>query len=295
MSILIDPPLWPAHGTMFSHLVSDSSIDELHAFARRQQLPERAFDRDHYDVPQARYQQLLAAGAQPVSAGELVRRLILSGIRIPSRFRPEKLDRILLRRFARTLPIPHVGQTLLEAWSQAHRKYHDRVHLLSVLEALDLLTGKDFDPEEKRILDLTAWFHDAVYLGTAQDEADSALMARELLYGHISAGMTQEVSRLVLLTQNHDPQSNDHLGQIFCDADLEVLARPTAAYQRYAQAIAEEFSQVPRADFARGRSQILGALLAKDHIFSTPLAQQQWEITARHNLHQELQQLSTWF
>ncbi|MGO2004190.1 DUF4031 domain-containing protein, partial [Arthrobacter rhombi] len=33
MAILIDPPLWPAHGTVFSHLVSDVSVEELHAFA----------------------------------------------------------------------------------------------------------------------------------------------------------------------------------------------------------------------------------------------------------------------
>ena len=33
MAILIDPPAWPAHGTLWSHLVSDSDYDELHAFA----------------------------------------------------------------------------------------------------------------------------------------------------------------------------------------------------------------------------------------------------------------------
>ena len=34
MTVLIDPPAWPAHGTVFSHLVSDASLEELHAFAR---------------------------------------------------------------------------------------------------------------------------------------------------------------------------------------------------------------------------------------------------------------------
>ena len=46
--ILIDPPAWPAHGTHFGHLVSDASLDELHAFARRTGLPHRGFDHDHY-------------------------------------------------------------------------------------------------------------------------------------------------------------------------------------------------------------------------------------------------------
>ena len=33
MSIYIDPPVWPAHGTVFSHLISDVSLAELHEFA----------------------------------------------------------------------------------------------------------------------------------------------------------------------------------------------------------------------------------------------------------------------
>lgn len=81
MTILIDPPLWPAHGTVFSHLVSDISYRELHVFAASMQLPERAFDRDHYDVPLARYAGLVAAGALEVPSRELLARLIAAGLR----------------------------------------------------------------------------------------------------------------------------------------------------------------------------------------------------------------------
>lgn len=81
MAILIDPPVWPAHGTVFSHLVSDSSYEELHEFAGRAGIAERAFDLDHYDVPERMYSDLVALGAQPVRAQVLVRRLIASGLR----------------------------------------------------------------------------------------------------------------------------------------------------------------------------------------------------------------------
>ena len=86
--ILIDPPRWPAHGTVFGHLVSDESLEELHAFARSNAVPERGFDRDHYDVPIVRYDDLVAAGAQPVGEKELVRRLIASGLRVRRRIPP---------------------------------------------------------------------------------------------------------------------------------------------------------------------------------------------------------------
>lgn len=81
MAVLIDPPIWPAHGRMWSHLVSDVSFDELHAFARAAGLPPRGFEGDHYDVPQERYGELVAAGAQPVSGRELLQRLGAAGLR----------------------------------------------------------------------------------------------------------------------------------------------------------------------------------------------------------------------
>lgn len=82
MSVLIDAPVWPAHGTVWSHLVSDRSLDELHAFARRVGLAPRAFDLDHYDVPARQYSELVAAGACPVGMRELVERLRASGLRV---------------------------------------------------------------------------------------------------------------------------------------------------------------------------------------------------------------------
>jgi hypothetical protein len=79
--ILIDPPLVPSRGRLWSHVASDTSYDELHAFARGLGIPERGFDRDHYDVPAEWYDAMLAAGAVPVSSRELVARLVRAGLR----------------------------------------------------------------------------------------------------------------------------------------------------------------------------------------------------------------------
>ncbi|MFE6733325.1 DUF4031 domain-containing protein [Microbacterium sp. NPDC057650] len=87
MAVLVDDPRWPAHGRLWAHLVSDSSLEELHAFALAQGVPARAFDRDHYDVPEDLVPRLLAAGAEHVGGKELVRRLIASGLRVPARDR----------------------------------------------------------------------------------------------------------------------------------------------------------------------------------------------------------------
>jgi hypothetical protein len=82
VTVLIDQPAWPAHGTLWSHLVSDASLTELHEFASRAGVPRRAFDLDHYDVPAERYEELVALGAQPVGIREFVLRLSASGLRV---------------------------------------------------------------------------------------------------------------------------------------------------------------------------------------------------------------------
>ena len=81
MTLLIDPPNSPGHGRMWSHLASDASFDELHAFARTLGIPRRGFDRDHYDIPAERYDDVVAAGAVPVSSRDLVARLHAAGLR----------------------------------------------------------------------------------------------------------------------------------------------------------------------------------------------------------------------
>lgn len=87
VAILIDDARWPAHDRLWAHLVSDSALAELHAFADAQGIPSRAFDLDHYDVPEDALPRLIAAGAEHVSGHELVRRLIASGLRITARER----------------------------------------------------------------------------------------------------------------------------------------------------------------------------------------------------------------
>jgi len=88
MTVLIDQPIWPAHDTVWAHIVSDTSLDELHDFAQRAGIPRRGFDLDHYDVPGRMWSELVALGAEPVGVREFVRRLEASGLRVSQRDRP---------------------------------------------------------------------------------------------------------------------------------------------------------------------------------------------------------------
>ena len=83
MAVLIDTPVWPWRGRLWSHLVSDVDYAELHAFvAAELDIPRRAFQGDHYDVPEELYDRAVAAGAEPVGCRELLRRLLAAGLRV---------------------------------------------------------------------------------------------------------------------------------------------------------------------------------------------------------------------
>lgn len=115
MPILIDPPVWPFRGRLFSHLASDSSIDELHEFAVRVGLHPRSYDGDHYDVPDTRYAEVVAAGAREVTNRELLAAVSAAGLRFRKR-RGERPLASLPDALPFLGPDPHRFELLASPW-----------------------------------------------------------------------------------------------------------------------------------------------------------------------------------
>jgi len=274
---------------MFSHLVSDTSLAELHAFARAAGIPQRAFDEDHYDVAAHRFQELVRLGAHPVSGGELIRRLRASGLRVRSRERTEHVRFVLVARWPEELS-RGVRDELLARWSEPHRHYHGLAHLLAVLLALDTLAAPDRPP---RAVTLAAWFHDATYDGVpGVDEESSAQLAADLLEGAMPVPEVAEVARLVRLTAAHDPSPVDAAGALLCDADLAVLGGAPDDYQRYVRNVRADYAHIDDDAWRAGRAAVLQQLLALDPLYRTARGRQLWTARAEANLRAELATLS---
>jgi predicted metal-dependent HD superfamily phosphohydrolase len=285
--ILVDPPRWPAHDTVFSHLVSDTSLSELHDLASRIGMNPRAFDHDHYDLPQRLYDAAVGAGAVAVSAEELVRRLVASGLRVRT---PEKTPsrdaarRQLPAHWERLGLGRDLYVELVSRWSEPHRHYHDVRHLAGTLEALDLLED---DAASSPVVQLAAWFHDAVYEGVAGvDEQQSADLAERML-GDLPGHDVDEVVRLVLLTAGHDPQPGDAAGTALCDADLSILGALPGRYDVYVRDVRLDYSHIEDASWAVGRTAVLDSLLALNPLYRTPMGQELWQERAAANLTRE--------
>lgn len=308
MAILIDPPLWPAHGMLWSHLVSDESYDELHDFARATGLARRSFDLDHYDVAERHVERLIAAGATYVDPRDLVRRLQASGLRVRQRdretVRPIRREAFLTEgwisvgtrlsssgRLRGGAEWREVGEVLLQRWSEPHRAYHTPTHLEDVLLALDQLSthGETITVETE----LAAWFHDAVYTGRGDaDERESAALAERSLVGvGVDPLVAKLVADLILTTvPGTDAPPPDEARQLL-DADLAIFAAPTSRYDEYTQAVRHEYAHVPEPLFREGRASILESYLAREHIYATAPARGLWEGRARANLLGEIEKL----
>ncbi|MBD8078323.1 DUF4031 domain-containing protein [Cellulosimicrobium arenosum] len=300
MTVFVDPSVWAAHGTLFSHLVSDSSLDELHAFADRVGLSRRAFDLDHYDVAAERYDATIAAGAVPVGGRELARRLEASGLRVPGRARRDaKADALLVRWDVLMPDARSVGVELVDRWHEPHRVYHGPEHLVHALDCLALLEGRppgvpDGAPPPHHdgassLTQLAIWFHDAVHDGVARrDEERSAALATTLLEPFLPPSDVHEVARLVLVTTDHSPADDDAPGALVSDADLAILAAAPDRYARYVRQVRAEYSSVPDETFRAGRASVLRGLLGSGALYRTEPAVVRWEHAARANLTVEL-------
>lgn len=297
MSIYIDPPTWPAHGTVFSHLISDASLAELHKFAASAGVSERAFDRDHYDVPAHRYEELVQAGAVELSGAELTRKLIASGLRIPLKERPEKIRPRLLRAWEATFAprlekapatlqtqlteqVAELGERLLQAWEQPHRAYHHSGHLSQILADLDRL----YSGRTPLVSTLAAWFHDAVYESVpGEDERRSEQLASASLEPLVAAGLLsgdelQMVCLLVSATATHELHEPTNL----------LTGYEPARYRRYLRGVRSEYSHFDDEAFRTGRTSFLRSILERERVFLSHQARQLWEEPARTNLRAEL-------
>ncbi|MBO3143846.1 DUF4031 domain-containing protein [Dermatophilus congolensis] len=308
--ILVDWPQWPAHGFLWAHLISDTSVDELHAFARANALSPRAFDLDHYDVAAESIEGLIAAGARRVSSKELLRALVDSGLRVPAhrrdveRFRYRQRD--LWQRWAvlgDVVPVlsrsldwrarwSSLGEQVLQWWSEPHRHYHDLDHLHDVLQCLQLLGDLGVVISDACVA--AAWFHDVVYEASpGEDERASAAVAVDSLRRlSVKSSFVDEVRRLILLTAESTAVAVDDPGAALLDADLAVLAGSPVRYQKYVQGVRREYGVIPDEVFCSGRAALLERFLEQEWIYRTDAGRQRWERWARVNVAREVAELS---
>lgn len=190
-----------------------------------------------------------------------------------------------------------VGSALLERWSSPGREFHNLRHLVDVLARVDELAEETHEPDLVR---LAAWYHGAVFDSAVtatyanrggEDEIASARLAREELTSlGIPAARVERVHSLVIALVRHTPDPTDFDCAVLCDADLAMLAAEPQRYKAYLQDLRAEYAHLPVEDYLRARVAIIGRLLDRPQLFTSPLGAV-WEEPARQNLAAERQRI----
>lgn len=183
-------------------------------------------------------------------------------------------------------------ELLMAYYSEKHRFYHNLSHIEALFHRIDSFQGKI---QNSTAVGFAIWFHDVIYDTRKSDnEEQSAKLAVQALSElKISSEIQKLVQDYILATKKH---SADHLstdGKLFLDTDLSILGASEDIYAEYRKAIRQEYSWVPGFLYRINRKKILTSFLERTRIYFTEEMALQFETQARHNLHHEIQSLSS--
>lgn len=180
----------------------------------------------------------------------------------------------------------HLWNEIVINYCDAGRYYHNLNHLEAIIR--ELSDVKDSIPHWDTAM-FSVFYHDIVYNALRSDnEAQSADKAQLRLQeiGFPKDQTTQCVLQ-ILATKGHNP-GDDITTQLFIDADLAILGKPTQAYTEYSENLRKEFFIYTDKEYKAGRKKILKHFLAMDRIFKTEHFYNKYEKQARKNIEGEL-------
>jgi len=182
---------------------------------------------------------------------------------------------------------------IVNRYTGPDRFYHNLEHINHFLQELEKHRDKLNNPQA---LQLAAIFHDAVYVPFNQDkiqsnEQQSADLAKDYLEKlDVPTDIIQETISLILATKYHQAIKDNPDSAIFMDIDMLILGAQPEAYDRYVQAVRQEYSFAPDDVFNLHRKKLLKTLLQK-RIYLNQEMYDQYEEQARQNIERELKTL----
>ncbi|XP_071485014.1 uncharacterized protein [Diadema antillarum] len=209
-------------------------------------------------------------------------------------------------------PNPDAKRSVAQWWEYIEKNYCESqryYHTLQHVDAMIRLLHKHYTkfpcspPFACRAVEVAIFFHDLIYNPKAGDnEEQSAEAFMQFAKDHLtddedfSQDCIDTIYDWILATKHHcTPEHNENFGtgakHFFLDLDLEVLGRPPAEYEIYANQIRKEYSHIPDVDFRVGRAKVLKKFLERNRIFATELFYKTYESQARQNIQDEIRKL----
>lgn len=190
---------------------------------------------------------------------------------------------------------PEVMADLRARYAEPQRSYHVWRHIEALLRwAQELEAGlADVDAVVLAIL-----FHDAIYDPMKSDnEAESARLLQATSLDAFSQASRDRAVRMVEATARHEvPYEIDAADrsdlEAFLDMDLSILGASHEVFDRYEEAVRQEYAFVPPELFRAGRKRILEGFLARPELYFSEWGRARFEGAARSNLERSIAALA---
>ena len=175
---------------------------------------------------------------------------------------------------------------LVALYGEDTRSYHNLVHIVHTLRELDSV-GHLVD--NKDMLELALWYHDAIYDTRAKnnEEKSAELAIKRLGEARFNNDYVSCIENLILNTK-HGKKPEDKDARYLTDIDLTILGKPVLEFDEYEKDIREEYSWVPDMQFMQGRTAVLNTILGMGTIYSTDFFRLKYGAQAQKNLERYL-------
>lgn len=178
-----------------------------------------------------------------------------------------------------------IYQRLLSAYTEPQRAYHTVQHIVECLEFLQLIRRDLHDPIA---VEMSIWFHDAVYdPKSSSNEVQSAELMKTLCADFFNEDQLEKVYAWIVATQHHQATDDADL-QYLLDIDLAILASEKQRFEQYEQQIRFEYAWVESTLYQTKRRAVLQSFAEMQPLYQTPYFQQHFEHQAKMNLQSAL-------
>lgn len=178
-------------------------------------------------------------------------------------------------------------QDIATRYSEPVRTYHTLSHLQQLFSQFEQVKSSLKQPSS---IALALFYHDIIYDPTKQDnELQSALLFQKIYAHTLPSALIERIYELIMLTATHE--LTDHLDSdaaYLLDMDLSILGTERSDYQRYAQAVRQEYIHVANDGYRSGRIKVLEGLLAHPRLYLTDYYYERLEQQARQNIENEI-------
>ena len=182
-------------------------------------------------------------------------------------------------------------QDIASRYNEPQRAYHSLQHIQQLFAQFEKIKQHLYEPN---IIALALYYPDVIYDPTRLDnELKSAKYAVEALSKYIDDEKRQHIYKLIMMTASHQidelADSNKSSDAAYLlDMDLSILGAPWVEYEKYAQAVRQEYAYVSDIKYRAGRASVLNSLLAHPTLYITDYYYERLETKARINIKREI-------